>query len=142
MAAGARTEDPEVVGLHPVLRGMRADEPHGAVDVLGDLRDHEPRLGTVHDAEDRVAAVEHRGQQAVLERAIERLVAGEEPARRHVEHAVAVGLGRLDHIERERRAVLAAVDDLGADVGRPVVAVGGEAREREREKDRTKGAHP
>ena len=108
VATRAAAGDAELAGVDAILRRMMADETHGAVHVLRDLRNDEARLRSVDDGEDGVAAIQVGREVAGLDR----VVAGEPAAAHHGDDASAVGLGRLEHIQRERRAELARVDDV------------------------------
>ena len=56
MPAGAGTRDAELLGVDLELGGIVPHEPDGAMNVLLDFRDEEPRLRAVHDRKHRVAA--------------------------------------------------------------------------------------
>ncbi len=82
---------------------------HGTVHILDDLGNREPGLAAVDDGEDRIAPLEQLGDKSRTDR----LVGRKPTAADHPDdgRAIGAGLGRED-VHRERRAKLAAVDDV------------------------------
>src|SRR5581483_9618594 len=105
MPARTAAADAEFVRVHMPGRRIVADEPHGAVHVLGDLGNGELRLAGMTHGEDGVTAVEK--WREVL--GAGPVVARPPCAAHHVDDTVAVGGLRLHHVESEGEAELAAV---------------------------------
>src|SRR6266542_6027902 len=108
MSARARAGDAELVRLHAVFCGVVAHEPDSPMNVLLDFRNGESGLRTMHDGENRVAAVE----QDAIKAGVDRVMTGGKPAADHEQNAAAVLIFRLKDVERQGRAKFAAIDHV------------------------------
>src|SRR5262249_11524636 len=125
VAAGRAAHDAEFVRVNLEVGRTRANVADGPAHVLEDFRDCKFRLTAVHDGEDRVTAFE----QLAGESRVNGLRGGEPAAADDVNHAGPVGLLRREDIQRQRQAVLAAVNDVaGAREGRVTAGMGGKGR--------------
>src|SRR4051794_40441924 len=81
------------------------------MNILLDFRNDKARLGTVNHRKNRIAAL----QQWRVTAWIDGFMAGKETAADHKNNPVAVWLGGLDHVKRQRRSKFARVNNvLGA----------------------------
>src|SRR5436190_16034126 len=108
MPAGTAARDAELVRIDPPPRRVVSHVAEGAMDVLRDFRNLKLRLAGMHDGKHRVAPLQKR----IVSPGIDAVMARYETAADHEEHRRAVLLVRLEHVERERRAELARVDDI------------------------------
>ncbi len=105
MPARAATRHAELHRVHPILRGIRTDEPHRAIQVRHNLLHLKPRLRPMHDDKRRVARLR---PPAVADPIVIRLPS---PAD-NLDDPRPIRLRRLEHIHRQRHAIVFRVDDV------------------------------
>ena len=100
--------DAQTIWVHTVIAGMVTDEADRAMNVPQDFSDNEFGLRTMHDGEDSVAAV----QEWLIFCHTDVFVRGEPTTTDHENDPNVVGFPGSEHVERECRAELAAVNHI------------------------------
>src|SRR5580765_7320426 len=97
MPSSAAAGDAETIWVYAILGGVVANKANGAMNIGLDFGDGEFGLGAVNDGKNGVAVV----QQGFEEERVDGFMRRNPPAADHQGDADAVGLLRLEDIERQ-----------------------------------------
>src|ERR1700722_2814820 len=108
MSARAAAGDAEMIRIDIIFGGVVAHKANGAVDIALDFGDGVFGLRTMHHREHGIAAFE----QWLIRTRVNIFMGREKAATDHPQDADAVGFRGLKNIHRQRRSVLARVNDV------------------------------